>query len=63
MFKYAFNHALHVNVEKVFQSTVSNKKLRIKVNGVCISNFRYADDTALLADSLQELRKIFEHIS
>ena len=37
---------------------LDEKQARIKISGRNINNFRYADDTTLLAESKEELRSL-----
>lgn len=53
----------NLHIEIIFQIAPADKELGIKVNGVLISNIRYAEDTALLANSLQELQEIVENVN
>lgn len=49
--------------ESIFDEALGNEPLGIKVNGVCISNIRYADDTILLGNSVEELQQILDKIN
>jgi len=37
-------------------------RMRIKINGISINNLRYADDTAILPENIQELQIIINEI-
>lgn len=45
----------NVHLEIIFKEALEDTDAGIKVNGECINNIRYADDTVVLADSLEEL--------
>lgn len=48
--------------ERIFQQALHNIQMGIKINGVPINNFRYADDTVLLANSDIELQYLLERV-
>ena len=41
--------------EKIFQEAMEGSPEVIKINGETINNIRYADDTVILASSLEDL--------
>lgn len=48
--------------EAIFAEALENTNIGIKINGNIINNLRYADDTVLLAGSLQELQLLVDHV-
>uniref|UniRef100_A0A914WK67 Reverse transcriptase domain-containing protein n=1 Tax=Plectus sambesii TaxID=2011161 RepID=A0A914WK67_9BILA len=49
--------------EQIFDQTLADKNIGIKVNGQYINNIRYANDTALVADSEQDLQQILDEVA
>jgi len=49
-------------VEKIFQMALEGESREIKINGSPINNIRYADDTAMLAATLEDLQKMMDRI-
>lgn len=49
--------------EAVFDEAMEDGDAGIKVNGTRINNIRYADDSVLLADSLEDLQKMMNHLN
>ena len=49
--------------EKIFRKALEDTKDGIKVNGELINNIRYADDTVLLADSLEGLQELVNRVT
>lgn len=52
----------NVYVEKIFQLALDSVATGIKVNGKPINNIRYADDTAILANNLEDLQNMLDRI-
>lgn len=52
----------NIYVEKIFQMALEGESGGIKINGVPINNIRYADDTAILAPTLEDLQQIINKI-
>lgn len=44
--------------EAVFREALEEKEIGIKVNGMWINNIRYADDTVLITDNMQDLQRL-----
>ena len=44
--------------EAVFREALEEMEIGIKVNGVWVNNIRYADDTMLIADNVQDLQRL-----
>jgi len=44
--------------EAIFQEALEERNVGVKVNGVWVNNIRYADDTVLIADNMEDLRDI-----
>jgi len=61
-----FNIFLRKNLyflTKIFQFAFEgHMRMRIKINGISINNLRYADDTAILPENIQELQIIINEI-
>ena len=53
----------NIYVEKIFQLALDNVDAGIKVNGKPINNDQYADDTAILANILEDLQNILDKIT
>jgi len=49
--------------DKIFKEAAGNLELGIKVNGVRINTIKYADDTVILAESIEELQLLLNKIS
>ena len=49
--------------EKIFQEALEGFPKGIKINGETINNIRYADDTVILASSLEDLQTLLEKIN
>lgn len=48
--------------EQVFRRALDGTSKGIKVNGEVINNIRYADDTVVLANNIDELQKLMERV-
>ena len=46
--------------ETIFQKALEGSPEGIKINGKTIHNIRYADDTVILASSLEDLQTLLE---
>lgn len=46
--------------EAIFQESLGDKEIGIKVNGVWINNIRYADDTVLVADNIDDPQQLVD---
>ena len=44
--------------DKIFNGAFEDRHMGIKVNEVPISNLRYADDTVLIANNIEELQEM-----
>ncbi|XP_039308412.1 uncharacterized protein LOC105192891 [Solenopsis invicta] len=53
----------NIYVEKIFQLLLKDQRSDIKVNGIRINNLRYADDTAILAENIQDLQAILNTVN
>ena len=53
----------NIYVEKIFRLALDNVDAGIKVNGKPINKIRYADDTAILANSLEDLQNILNNVT
>jgi len=40
--------------ENIFQEALQERNMGVKVNGVLVNNIRYADDTVLIADKVED---------
>lgn len=49
--------------EKIFQETIEDERIGIRVNGIFINNIRYADDTTLLTSSIGGLQKLMTKLT
>jgi hypothetical protein len=49
--------------EEIFKDATNSINKGIKVNGVFINNIRYADDTTLIADSLEDLQYLIDRVN
>ena len=49
--------------EKIFQEALEGFPEGIKINGKTVNNIRYADDTVILASSLEELQTLLKKIN
>ena len=49
--------------EKIFQDALDGKSQGVVVNGSIINNIRYADDTVILATSMDDLQTLLDSIS
>ncbi|CAG9839383.1 unnamed protein product [Diabrotica balteata] len=49
--------------EKIFQYALENIEEGIKINGECVNNLRYADDTVIVADSAEGLQRLLNVIT
>ena len=49
--------------EKIFQEAPEGSPEGIEINGETINNIRYADDTVILASSLEDLQTLLEKIN
>lgn len=48
--------------ENIFQEALEGQEIGIKVNGIRINNIRYADDTVLIADNMNDLQTLLDMI-
>lgn len=48
--------------EEIIQEALVNETVGIKVNGVLINNIRYADDTVIIADKLEDLQRVMNKV-
>ena len=48
--------------ESIFQDALEEQQLGIKVNGTWINNIRYADDTVLIADNMNDLQSLLNTV-
>jgi len=53
---------LNLYSEAIFQEALEERNVGVKVNGVCVNNIRYADDTVLIADNMDDLRDMLAHM-
>lgn len=53
----------NVYTEMIFQKALDSQQKGIKINGFPINNIRYADDTAILANDLEDLQHILNKIN
>lgn len=53
----------NIYVEKIFQMALESETRGIKVNGIPINNIRYADDTAILANNLEDLQILLNKLN
>jgi len=44
--------------EPIFQEALEERNVGVKVNGVWVNKIRYADDTVLIADNMEDLREM-----
>jgi len=42
--------------EAIFQEELAERNVGVKVNGAWVNNIRYADDTVLIVDNMEDLR-------
>ncbi|CAH1224416.1 unnamed protein product [Diabrotica balteata] len=49
--------------EEIFQNTLNNIEAGVTVNGKLINNLRYADDTVIIATSIEDLQHLIESLS
>lgn len=49
--------------EEIFKKSLENAKEGIRINGELTNNIRYADDTVILASSIEELQQIMERVN
>jgi hypothetical protein len=50
-------------VEKAFAEAVADSNKGIKVNGIFVNNIRYADDTAIVADNIEDLQCLLNDLT
>lgn len=48
--------------ETIFREALEELEMGIKINGVWINNIRYADDTVLIADNIEDLQELVNKI-
>lgn len=53
----------NIYVEKIFQLALEDETRGIKINGKLITNIRYADDTAILANSIEDLQILLNKLN
>jgi len=46
----------------VFSEALENRDQEMRVGGEIVNNIRYADDTALLAESMEDLQELMEAV-
>jgi len=49
--------------EKIFQESIAEENRGIKVNGTFVNNIRYADDTTIIADSIEDLQHLMNKVN
>lgn len=49
--------------EEIFQNAISDPNIAIKVNGIYVNNIRFADDTTLIADSLNGIQNLLDRVN
>jgi len=49
--------------EKIFEESINEMKRGVKVNGQYINNLRYADDTTLIAYTIEDLQELISAVS
>lgn len=49
--------------EQIFQESISNVRRGIYISGMFVNNIRYADDTALIADSMSGLQDLLNRLT
>lgn len=49
--------------EHIFQKALADESAGIKVNGIPINNIRYADDTAIITETLEDLQRIMNKVT
>ena len=49
--------------ERIFREALNGIEEGIMLNGVRLNNIRYADDTMVIADSLESLQRTMDHIA
>jgi len=49
-------HLFNLYSESIFQEALEELNVGVKVNDVWINHIRYADDTVLIADNMEDLR-------
>ena len=52
----------NVYSEIVFREALQDRTEGVRIGGECISNIRYADDTALLAESIEDLQNLVDAV-
>ena len=55
---YLFN----IYADETFKGTTEDVELGIKINETYINNIRYADDTVLIAESMEDLQELIDKI-
>lgn len=53
---------MNIYVEKIFQLAQQNEK-GIKINEMPINNLRYADETVIITDNIEELQEIVNNLN
>ncbi|XP_072386768.1 putative uncharacterized transposon-derived protein F52C9.6 isoform X1 [Diabrotica undecimpunctata] len=53
----------NLNVENIFAEALEDTELGIKVNGIPISNLRYADDTVIITDKLEDQQLLLDRVN
>ncbi|KAF2905029.1 hypothetical protein ILUMI_01141 [Ignelater luminosus] len=53
----------NVYKEKVFQKALHDQTRGIKIDGIPINSIRYADDTAIPADNIEDLQNLLNNIN
>lgn len=53
----------NVYSERIFKEAVDEVQIGIKVNGKYINNIRYADDSVLMAESIEDLQNLLDRVN
>ena len=53
----------NIYVERIYQLALENIRKGIKINGIPINNLRYADDTAILAENIENLQLLVSTVN
>lgn len=55
-------HCYSTYILTVFKGALYEKKFGVKINGELINTIRYADDTAILCDDVQDLQNLIHFL-
>lgn len=61
--RVAFYHQCYLIYTRIFEEAIKDTSDGIKINGVTLNNLRYADDTAVLADSPEALQRLINQLT